>query len=219
MPTHLRFATWFLALSCATSLVARADTEMISTSDFDRWHYAFNGSPGFRDLAPTFSAVGAGAFDNFDGQYLVGFDTAAAGVEAITEDEFYRVNSVTVTVTHSTGTFAYDPTHDDYASYLDVSDPNYVADADAGRPVEIYGAGLRGGFAGFAFDGGVTGPPNYNEGSPYAFADPTLPGVRNAYAYDPSVGDVSNAVDDGLFSLTPWAVVQADGVTPVSNVT
>ena len=194
--------------------VAASQVVAINSADFDRWNYAFNGTPGFRGAAPTFSAVGAGAFDNFDGQFLLGFDTAAAGVPALGPNEKYVIHAVTVSVTHSSGSFVYDPTFDSYATHLDAADPDFLPDDDAGRPIEIYGAGLRGGYSGFGFAGGITGPPTFNEGSPYAFADPTLPKVRNAFPFDPAFGDVANPVDDRLLTAAPWATAQAAGLNP-----
>jgi len=209
----IRWASMLVGSICLFASSAAATQFNFEAPDFDRWNYPFNGSPGFRDKAPTFSAVGAGAFDNFDGQFLIGFDTNAAGIPALNPGEKYQINSVKVTATHSTGAFTYDPTFDPYQSHLDGADPEFVADADAGRPVEIYGASTRNGYVGFAFDGGTTAPPFYNEGSFFAFADPTLPKVRNAFPFDPSVGDVANVVDDRLFAVEPWAVGQVAGLS------
>lgn len=193
---------------------AKAGTVVnISSSSADRWMYAFNSTPGFRGLAPTFSAIGETAFDDMDGQFLVGIDTAAAGVTPLGPGEAYQINSMKLTVTHSTGALIYDPTFDNYATYLDPGDVDALTDSDAGRPIELYGAGLRGGFSGYGFDGGVTGPPTFNDGSPFAFADPTLPGVRNSYAYDTVYGDVSNAIDGKLLDARPWAIGQAEGLS------
>lgn len=207
-------ASWAVLLSLCAAPALGGTVITISTADFDRWNYPFNITPGTRGNAPTFGAVGEGSFDNFDGQFLVGFNTTAAGVPALGPDEMYKINSVKVTATHSTGAFVYDPTPDSYASYLPPGDPDFVADTTAGRPVEIYGAGLRGGYSAFGFAGGITGPPFFNEGSPFAFGDPTDPSIRNAYAFDPDFGDVSNVVSDRLLTAAPWAVGQVAGLSP-----
>lgn len=196
----------------ATTSLAHADV-LSFDADFDRWNYAFNSAPGTRDLAPTFFDGQDPMFDNMDGQFIVGFNTAAAGVAPLGPGEMYQINSITVSATHYTGAFTYDPTFDNYASYLDPSDPDYVADGDSGRPIEIYGAGLRGGYTNFGFAGGITAQPTYNEGSFFGFGDPTQSGIRNAYAYDPTFGDVSNAIDDGLFTASPWGIGQAAGLS------
>ena len=214
IPKAVLFVATIGFLSVGLASTARASQVIsIASADFDRWMYPFNGSPGVRQTAPTFSAVGANGFDEFDGQFLVGFDTAGGGVPPLGPNQTYLVHSVKVTVTHATGSFLYDPTFDPYASYLDPADPDFVSDTDAGRPVELYGAGLRGGYTKFGFSGGVTGPPVFNEGSPFAFADPTLPKVRNAYAMDPIWGDVSNVVSDRLFGASPWAIGQVAGLS------
>lgn len=198
----------------ATTSVTHADI-LSFDADFDRWMYAFNSSPGNRNLAPTFFDGQDAMFDNMDGQFIVGFNTAAAGVTPLAPGEMYQINSITVTATHSTGSFTYDPTFDNYATYLDPGDPDYVADSDAGsRPIELYGVGLRNGYTSFGFAGGITAPPVFNEGSLFGFADPTQPNVRSAYAYDPSFGDVSNAIDNAFFAASPWGVGQAAGLNP-----
>lgn len=195
--------------------------ETVSRSaDFDRWMYPFNASPGFRGNAPIFGAVGEGdSFDDFDGQFLVGFNTSAAGVPTSVPEGFkLLIHSVRVTATHSSGAFIYDPTFDPYQSHLDPSDPDYVADSDGGRPIEIWGAGLRGGFTSFGFGATVPGGATFEEGDIFAFGDPTAARVRNAYAYDPNFGDVSNVVTDRLFTATPWAIGANDALTPGSLV-
>lgn len=210
--------TFVLAMTSLIAATTSAGTIVSTDADFDRWMYPFNSSPGLRGTASTFFGDQGAPFDNMDGQFLVGFDTVSAGVTPLGPGEMYQVNSVTVTATHFNGEFTYDPTFDNYASYLDELDPNYVADTDTGRPIEIYGAGLRGGYTEFGFAGGITGPTTFNEGSFFAFADPTLQGVRNAFAYDPSFGDVSNAVDNSFFAASPWAVGQAAGLSAGSTV-
>lgn len=211
--------SFVFAMTSLFASISTAGTIVSTSADFDRWMYSFNASPGIRTTAPTFfDGQTPGAFDNMDGQFLVGFDTTAAGVTPLGPGEMYQINSVTVTATHSSGAFTYDPTFDNYASYLDGSDPNFVADSDTGRPIEIYGTGLRGGYTEFGFAGGITAPTTFNEGSFFAFGDPSLSGVRNAFAYDPSFGDVSNAVDNSFFGASPWAVGQAAGLSAGSSV-
>lgn len=206
------------AFALLSSLGADAAT-ITRSADFDRWMYPFNSSPGTRSTAPVFGAVGTELFDDFDGEFLVGFNTAAAGLPtSLPAGKSLKVTSVQVTATHSSGAFTYDPTFDSYASYLPGGDPDAVADSDAGRPIELWGAGLRGGFTKFAFGPTVPGPTAFEEGDIFAFADPTQPKVRNAFAFDPLLGDVSNPVSDRLLSASPWAVGTTVGVTPGSSV-
>ena len=214
MRKHLiALSTCLLTLASATTLLA--GTIITRDADFDRWNYPFNSSPGLRNLASTFGAIGGGAFDDFDGQFLVGFELST-DLPALGPGESYLVHSVQVTATHSTGAFAYDPTFDNYATYLDASDPDFVADHDAGRPVELWGAGLRNGYSSFGFAGPLppTAPPTFNSGSFFAFADPTLVDVRNAFAFDPLLGNVSNVITDRLLTAEAWATGTVAGLSP-----
>ncbi len=182
---------------------AHATTETFGSPDFDRWNYPFNVTPGTRGAAPTFSAIGAGSFDERDGQFLIGFDTSAA-LPALPAGLTYQINAVTVTATHSTGAFAYDPTYDGFATFN-----GSAADADAGRPIVLTGAGLRGGFIGLTTGFDAPGPPFYGEAEAFAFGPPTASDVRNAFAAAFDGGgnlvDISNNVRDG-FDFTPFAV-------------
>ncbi|MFG0275500.1 MAG: hypothetical protein ACF8QF_10625 [Phycisphaerales bacterium] len=166
----------------------------------DRWVYPFNFTPGQRGSFSTFGALGEPDFDNRDGQVLIGFDTGAqiptgAGASA------YRITSAVVRIGIDQGGFIqYDPTYDAYTTYLDAADPDFVADGDAGRPVELYGAGYRNGFDDATF----------LETSPFGDTAATYRGVRNVFASDFASGvrrDISNHVDEG-FEPVPFAVGQ-----------
>jgi hypothetical protein len=202
------FIRFLLPVSVAIAFSGQAAAETVqSAAIFERWMYPFNSSPSGRPNAPVFGNVGGGSFDEFDGQFLIGFDTAAAGIPTtLPPGQQLKITSVRVTATHSTGSFIYDPTFDPYASYLPNGDPAHIDDTDPGRPIELWGAGLRGGFSQFGFGPTIPGGATFEEGDIYAFADPTLPRVRNAFAFDPLLGDVSNPVADRMLSAVPWAV-------------
>lgn len=189
----------------------------VAEADFDRWMYSFNSAPGARSTAPTFGAVGEGVFDDRDGQFHIGFNTALAGIPtALPAGKRWRIDSVTVTATHSAGAVVYDPTFDDYRSYLDPSDSEYIPDADAGRPVELLGVGLRGGYTQLGFGATEPGPITFEEGDIFAFGDPTAVGIRNAFAADALGNDVSNVIKNRQWSTSPWAT-GATNVAPGSN--
>jgi hypothetical protein len=192
--------------SAASALGASADAA------YDRWMYPFNSTPGARTTAPTFGSLDPGPFDNRDGQLHVGFDTASAGVTPGLGPERYEITSVRVTVTHFQGSFVYDGSYDSYQTY-----DGTLADADAGRPIELHGLGFRSGFSSLELSPGVPGPPGFEETDAYAFGDPTAEGVRNAYPIAPDGADVSNNVDGG-FESEPWAVGQAMGLSPGDDV-
>jgi len=193
------------AVAALAGAVQAADFNVSSQSvDFDRWNYPFNGSPGVRNAAPTFGAVGNPGFDDRDGQFLIGLNSADLGVPTGLNPTDYQISSLTVTATHSTGSFLYDPTYDSALS----------ADTDAGAPIVLTGAGLRNGFTDFTFGAGDA--TTFAENSPFqngnAFVS-TGPGVRHAFAaaFDGSgnLVDVSNNVRNG-FDFTPWAVGTTD---------
>ncbi len=155
-----------LALGLALAQAASGTTDYdvtIDPVDFDRWMYPFNGTPGSRNAASTFSAIGSWPTDNLDNKdatMIIAVDTAAAGIPT---GQHYRYVTVRIRVTHLTGAFDYDPTYDAWQTYLDPSHPDYVADSDAGRPIELYGVGLRSGYTHIELGTGAAGPPDFEE--------------------------------------------------------
>ena len=200
---------------------AGALTGLIDPVEFDRWMYPFNSSPGLRPSAPVFGAVGTAGFDNKDGELLIAGNTVAAGIPSGLGAASYDVVSVRVTVTHSIGSIFYDPTYDAWRTYLPPSDPRRVADSDAGRPLELYGIGLRNGFTSLSLGPVNPGTPAFEEYE--AFSPTAGVGVRNAYPLDFGVpdaaGDVANNVIHPTlasgFDPSPWAIgVSTSGLAP-----
>lgn len=170
----------------------------------DRWNYPFNSTPGFRTTASTFAALGFDDFDDLDAQFLIGFDTGGV-VPTGLNPRRYAVSELVVTVTTFTGgVFRYDPTAEPYETFLPGTDPDFMADSDAGRPLEMFGVGFRNGFT----------VETWEENSPFqqaafGFWNRT----RNAFAtdfFEGSPRDVSNYVRDrfqpGLFAVGQSAV-------------
>ncbi len=196
--------------ACATlalasiSLGAPPIEAAYDTPFIDRWVYPFNTSPGFRAVTATFSALGQEnafpplSFDQRDGQFLVGVDTAdqippGRGVCG------YRVTAARVTVAVATHlAFRMDPTQDDWTTYL-----AGATDAD-GRPLELFGAAYRGGFTAATYiEGTSSGPP---AGTP--FGPSTSSDVRFVYPTDFIGGDqrdVSNNIRDA-FNPKPFSI-------------
>jgi len=203
----MRIVFCILVLSCVTPLFAQSASIEAS---FDRWNYPFNASPGSRLTGSTFGAVLNPAFDDHDAQIIVGFNTANAGVPSSNVD----VISLTVELTTATdNAFEYDPTYDSFASYL-----NPANDTDTGRPVELYGVGLRNGFMFPDFGDLTLGPIAFEEAEAFVFGNPAEEGVRNAFMTDGAaegrgLRDVSNNVAEG-FDVDPWAVGAVDGLDP-----
>jgi hypothetical protein len=184
----------------ATGLRAGGDTPvtvLIPEPSADRWMYFHNGTPGSRATASTFSALplpaSASFFADRAGQFLVRFDTAAAGIPAGMGQENYDVGSLVLTtvIAENTGVL-YDSSSDPAASHQ----TGGVADPDPGRPIEIHGAGFRGGFTATSFQ----------ENSPFGTWSPA---GANAFAlgFDPAgvARDVSNNVT-AAFESEPWAI-------------
>jgi hypothetical protein len=154
-----------LALSGA-AVVAQPFTNFYPQPALDRWMYPFNATPGFRPSAPVFGTFGdAAGVDTRHGQFLIGFDTTneiPAGIGATN----YLLRRVTLTAVISRdNVFTYDPTQDSFLTYPSNALPQ-LADDDAGRPLELFGAGFRNGFTvtdfleDSAFGSGATGGRN-----------------------------------------------------------
>ena len=185
------------AMSLAGVCIAETVQVDYSSPSLDRWMYPFNFTPGTRSTASTFGALGEPDFDNRDGQFIVGWDTAGDVTPGLGESS-YSVVTATVRVATDAGGFAYDGTLDPVESYFTMGDPDFVVDADAGRPIEIYGIAYRNGFDGATFV----------ETSPFGPNQSTNRSVRNAFAIDffgGSTTDVSNNVDE-RFEVRPFAV-------------
>jgi len=177
----------------------------------ERWMYANNGAPCDRPAGSTFGTLDETAgVDLRHAQHLIGWNTASAFTTNRGATQ-YLVQRCRLTLTINRGNlFVYDPTSDDLRTYLPTNHPNYLPDADAGRPVELFGAGYRNGFDAGSFD----------QCSPFGS---NAPGQRNAYAASYSTNgtlvDVSNNVgrtNEGFppFEAMPFAVGQTINVAP-----
>ncbi|HYD01384.1 MAG TPA: GC-type dockerin domain-anchored protein [Phycisphaerales bacterium] len=210
-----------LLLGCllaASSGQATAQTISIDAlaPSLDRWMYPFGDFTGTRTAAPTYTTLYSGytIFDDRDAQYLAAFNTATQVTAGFLPMQ-YRVQSATVRVTCSVAdagaSFIYDPTLDPVSSYFDAGDPTAdppraadplrTEDPDAGRPVELFAVGFRGGFT----------PTSFAENSPFGPASPQ-PRTRYAYPVDWDGSgierDVSNNVTD-RFDTSPLSVAAA----------
>jgi hypothetical protein len=182
---------------------------VINPIPFDRWMYPFNGTPGFRNLAPTFGAVAStpDSFDNRDATFVLAVDTVAAGIPAGQGVSNYHPVALRVYVTHFEGAFLYDPTYDAWQTYLPPSDPSHVADSDPGRPIELYGVALRNGYTSIAIGGPnppPAGPPAFEEREQHcqgcgAFGK----AVRNVFPWDAVAGDPAGDVSNNVLRTSP----------------
>ncbi len=185
-----------------------------TSADLARWMYPFNGNPASRPTASVFGALGSTPdFDSRDAQFLLGWSTTNR-VPAGQGASNYLVRSARVTLTVASGNqYSYSGTLRDYRSYFPTNDPRYIPSANAGYPVELYGAGYRGGYTAATFP--QDGPWGVSPGVYYT--------NRTVYAagFDTNgmLVDVSNNVgDDGTneittpFEVAPFAVGQTTNV-------
>ncbi|MBY0261910.1 MAG: hypothetical protein K2Q20_06180 [Phycisphaerales bacterium] len=199
MPTTVSGIGRLLAASIGFGALAIATNGQVVDATYpspalDRWMYNFATQTGVENNISIFTSLGDPLqlnFDDHDGQFLIGFDTGPQ-VPAGLPTSNYRVLSATLTVRNNRNNgFRYDPSYDSWRSYLPSTDANFQADADTGRPIELYAAGYRNGFTAQTF----------TEFSLFSVGDSTaLPqrGVRNVFAaqYDAQgvATDISNSV-------------------------
>lgn len=205
-----RLATAFSVLLLSSPAIAETYVKHYASPAVDRWNYPFNPTPGTRITASTFgNEAGSPLFDNRDGQFIVGFNTAA-DIPAGLGVSKYSIVSCELTLTYANDfVVEYDNSVDPFTAFLPESDAQFVADADPGQPIELFGVGFRNGYSLL----------DWNETSPFAPASATVlnPGVRNAYAVARNASgawiDISNSVRD-RFTPAPFATGTIDGLKP-----
>jgi hypothetical protein len=195
------FACILLVLLAAGQV--RAETVTVA---LDRWMYPFAFTGGTRNLSPTFGAVGTAGFDNRDGQFVIGFDTSGVAPRGLGAS-LYQINSVTVrTMVGSPAGFPYDPSYDSFRTLLPNTDPDYLNDVDAGRPIELHGVGFRNGYTQLSFSANDNQPPGFEESTSFGTQGV---GTRNAYPLAfltaGAGSDIANNVDNRTES-NPWAI-------------
>jgi len=160
----VRPALLAIALTGGCGSLSRAEVVSASFDEpaLDRWMYPFNFSAGEEGRASLFGAINQPGFDDRDGQFLVGFNTAE-NVPAGRGRLRYKILSATLKVyVENDNAFFYDPTPDPLASSYATNDPEYVADTDPSKPLEVWPAGYRNGATAATFmeDSGFGGVPD-----------------------------------------------------------
>ncbi len=208
----MRLIASILLLAAATVTIAAQPFAINDANPvIERWLYPFNSAPCDRSAGSTFATFGDEAeVDTRHAQQLIGWDTAAL-VPTNRGPANYLIKRCRVTLTINRGNlFGYDPTPDEYRTYLETNHADYLPDADTGRPMELFGAGFRNGYDVVTFD----------NCSPFGNG---APGERNAYAAgwltNGTLGDISNNVgktNDAFppFEVWPFAVGQTTNVAP-----
>ena len=186
----LTFALPLLALA-ASSASAQSFVGTLDAPGLDRWWYPFNFSAGAEPNASIFAALEQVGFDDRDAQFVIAFNTSSvipSGQGASTYNiEFIRLR---VTVSNPPR-FVYDPTFDSVRTSYAATDPAFLADTDAGKPLEVFAAGFRNGVTAASllestpFSTSPSFPPQENIRSVYAAS---IDGDGNPLA------DISNQV-------------------------
>ncbi len=224
-----RKSTWKCGLIAATALSVGASAGVADTNTFllsstpatiARWMYAFNGNPAGRTTASTFGSLGdQPVFDARDAQFLVGWNVTNA-VPAGQGAKNYAIRRARVTLSVNSDQYVYSGTLRDYRTYFPTNDPRQVLAASTNCPVELFGAGFRGGFTNEQSVFVPYAATNYPQDGPF-YVDPNGGFYSNRVAYaagfdtNGALVDVSNNVgDDGTtetsnpFEVAPFAVGQ-----------
>ena len=145
-----------------------------ATPEQDRWMYPFNFAAGGETRASLFAALRVPGFDDRDSQMIVGFDVRGA-IPSDAGRLRYKILKAELSVfVENGGAFSYDPTPDPLASSYATSDPEYVADTDPSKPIEVWPVAFRGGFDTLS----------WQENSPFFGGNPLtdpVEGVRYCY--------------------------------------
>ncbi len=204
------------------SVCGVSSAQMVDTSfpvpTIDRWMYNFATTPGVEQNISVFTSLNDPnfplQFDDHDGQFLAVWDTAPA-IPAGRPLSEYRIMSATVIARNSRSLgFRYDPTIDAWQSSLPATDPRFVADADLGRPIDMYMVGYRNGWTAGTF--AESGPFCSPAATPMSCDSTTLPqrATRNVFAAQYDAGgtliDISNNV------LGPTGVEPGFDPTPLA---
>jgi hypothetical protein len=178
----------------------------------DKWMYgAVSGSfGGMRETAPVFGYPNTVQEEDRLGQMLVAFLTGGSIPSGLGASR-YQITRARLSVFGSDNlTNTLDTSSDSFRTYLAQNDPLYRVDGDTGRPVELFGVGLRNGFSAISPTVAGAGPTDFHENSPFGTS-----GIRNAFAL--GFDAAGNAVDvsdnvSARFEATPWAVATVDGL-------
>jgi hypothetical protein len=177
----------------------------------DRFWYPFATSAGTETTVPIFAALDAPGFDDRDAEFVLGFSTASA-LPLQADPSKIAIQSLRIRVvcanpvTTDPARFIYDPSFDSYRTALPTTSPLYVADADAGKPIELFMVGTR---------NNVT-IASLQETTPFTLGSPLPPresirSVFPAVVVNGAAVDASNHVAQG-FEAQPIAIGQIAGL-------
>lgn len=197
---------------CVLTAAAGASPVTVPAA-IDRFWYPFATSAGSETTVPIFAALDAPGFDDRDAEFVLGFATTSAVAPQVDASKI-RINSLRVRVvaanpvTSDPPRFVYDPTFDSYQTSLATTNANYVADSDAGKPIEMFMVGTR---------NNVT-VANLAENTPFTLGSPLPPreNIRSVFPMaivNGTAVDVSNHVALG-FEAQPIAIGRIENAQP-----
>jgi hypothetical protein len=205
------------AVAALAGLRAHAAVVTIEEPAMDKWMYGnVSGSySGTRETAPVFGFPNTAGDEDRLGQLLVAFLTSSDIPTGLGASK-YNITRVTMSVFNADNyTNTLDTTPDSFRTYLDPLDSLYLPDADAGRPVELFGVGLRNGYTRLSPTVAGAGVGDYHERSPLGASATAIHG-RHAYPLGYMAGgspvDVSDNVSE-RFEAEPWAVAKINGLS------
>ena len=204
----LRLLAPILAASAAAASWGQSFDASFGEPTSDRWNYGFNTTPGSRPVASVFGYTGTlYEFDDRDGQIILDFDTTPLVSTGAGSDR-YRIDAVVIEITLADPlSGGYDASVDDWRTHLPVDHPEYLADEDPGRPIELFATGFRNRIS----------STSWTDATAFSPVGPFGEGVRNAFAAEclasGGLRDVSNSVAD-QFTADPLAVGIAEGSAP-----
>ena len=209
-------AALLITASASSALAQTPFSASYAVPTDDRWLYPFNFAAGSETRASLFGAIRQPGFDDRDSDLVLAFNTSAEVTPGLNRLA-YKLTRATLTIyVESDNTFRYDPTFDSVTSLYDPADPQYTADADPGRPLDVFPAGFRAGSAATWTESSAFG------GTPIV---PPAEGARNVFPaqLDSTLTptDVSRQVRQ-RFEATPIAIatisVEGAPLTPGSLV-
>jgi hypothetical protein len=189
-----------LAPIAAFAAVGQWDTPAL-----DRWFHQGDTAPGLKTDMSTFAFLGPGTPDSQarSGSFVLGFDTSDQ-IELVEADR-YQINSISVQLDYvdETRNVPYDPTHDTIQSIVGGTDQ------DAGKPIELFGAGHANGYERLGFGANNAMPPEFEEATSLISS-----GSFNIFPLgDDGAGNLGNIFNspggEGTtpgWDVTPWAV-------------
>lgn len=144
-------------------------------------------------------------------QFLCGWDTANFVATNLPLSRYLIRACVTTLVVNDGHDVIYDPTHDALETYFDTNSPAWLPDADAGRPIELFGVGFRDGYY---------QTTNFVQCSPVGNG---LPGSNRVFAISWTTNGTPQDVGNNVgktnelfppFETWPFAVAQTANVAP-----